>query len=105
TITPGKRMPLVPDHQVKGGFQIPYRGFILAGEGRYIGQEYLRGDEANLERPLNGRFVADGHVAYERGLWRLTVAASNVFNNHYATFGTFNTDQGDRSEERRVGKE
>jgi outer membrane receptor protein involved in Fe transport len=94
TVKPGNRLPLVPDHQVKGGFALPYKGLTLGGEGRYIGKFYLRGDEANEERPLNGRVVADAHLALERGGWRISLAVTNLFDNHYASFGTFNTDQG-----------
>jgi outer membrane receptor protein involved in Fe transport len=40
-------------------------------------------------RPLNGHFVADGRVAYGRGQWYVSLAASNIFDNRYATYGTF----------------
>src|SRR5690606_4229647 len=46
-VEPGDEMPLVPNHQVKLGasVQLP-SGFFAGADGRYIGSQWLRGDEA-----------------------------------------------------------
>jgi outer membrane receptor for monomeric catechols len=84
----------VPDHQfsVGGLFQLP-RGISFGAQGRYIGQQYLRGDEANDEEPLDGYFVADVRMGWELGPWEVAGVLTNVFDSDHATFGTFNINQ------------
>jgi outer membrane receptor protein involved in Fe transport len=94
-VAPGDEFPLVPKHQVKfgGSFQLP-SGFYLGGDGRYIGSQWLRGDEANEEPKLDGYFVADARFGWRRHGWEFTLVGNNIFQNKYATFGTFNVNQG-----------
>jgi iron complex outermembrane receptor protein len=70
------------------------RGFRLGVDARYTGQQWLRGDEANEEEPLEGYFMADLRVGYEVAGWGIHGIMSNVFNTTYANFGTFNLNQG-----------
>lgn len=92
---PGDRLPLVPAHQVKGGFNLRFEnGFRAGADGRYIGPQFLRGDEANDTAPLKGYFTADARVGYELGPWELTLVLSNVFGNERPVFGGFNINQG-----------
>jgi outer membrane receptor protein involved in Fe transport len=90
----GDRFPLVPDHgfTLGGLFQLP-RGFSLGVDGRYVGRQYLRGDEANVEEPLDGYFVANARVGVEFGPWEVSGIVTNVFDSDHATFGTFNINQ------------
>jgi outer membrane receptor protein involved in Fe transport len=94
-VEPGDRLPLVPDHQVKFGasFRLP-AGFKLGADARYVGQQWLRGDEANQTEPLDGWFAADARVTWEAGNWEVTGLVTNVFDERYANFGTFNINQG-----------
>ena len=60
TSRPGNRFPLVPDHQIKFGGLARIGQYVSVGaDGRYIGKQYLRGDEANVTDParrlLRGR--------------------------------------------------
>lgn len=92
---PGDRLPLVPDHQVKGGFNLRFKNGLRAGaDARYIGEQYLRGDEANDTPPLKGYFVADARIGFEVGPWELTIVANNIFQNARPVFGGFNINQG-----------
>jgi outer membrane receptor protein involved in Fe transport len=93
-VTPGSRLPLVPDHQVKFGAsaRLPAR-LTVAADGRWIGSQWLRGDEANLDRPLSPYFVADARVTWQAGPWEVAGLVTNVFNRLYANFGTFNINQ------------
>ncbi len=94
-VEPGDRFPLVPDHQVRAGGIIRLPAGVTFGlDGRYTGQQYLRGDEANEEEPLDGYFVADARVGVEFGPWEVSGIVTNIFDNDYATFGTFNLNQG-----------
>jgi iron complex outermembrane recepter protein len=94
-VAPGDAMPLVPSHQVKfgGSFRLP-SGFFTGADGRFIGSQYLRGDEANEEPKLGGYFVADARLGWRGHGWEITAVANNLFQNKYATFGTFNVNQG-----------
>jgi iron complex outermembrane recepter protein len=94
-VTPGKRFPLVPDHQIKFGGLVRVGEYVSVGaDGRYIGKQFLRGDEANVTTPLEGYFVADARVGVELGRWEINGIVTNVFQNESAIFGTFNINQG-----------
>ncbi|MDX2193789.1 MAG: TonB-dependent receptor [Gemmatimonadales bacterium] len=94
-VEPGDRLPLVPDHQLKGGITWPVaRGVVLGLQGRYVGRQFLRGDEANDDRQLNGYFIADARATVTRGRWELNTVVNNVLDNRYAVFGTYNVNQG-----------
>jgi iron complex outermembrane receptor protein len=94
-VVPGNRFPLVPAHQVKfGGMAKIGRYLSVGSDGRYIGKQYLRGDEANVTDPLAGYFVADARVGVEFGRWEINGIVTNLFQNESAIFGTFNINQG-----------
>jgi outer membrane receptor protein involved in Fe transport len=94
-VEPGDRLPLVPDHQVKFGASFRLPGRIQLGvDARYVGQQWLRGDEANETEPLDGWFAADARLTWEFGLWEVTGLVTNLLDEHYANFGTFNINQG-----------
>jgi outer membrane receptor for Fe3+-dicitrate len=92
-VTPGDRMPLVPSNQVKGGFaaRLPH-GFRAGLDARWIGSQYLRGDEGNEERQLDPYFVmgARAGVAYQS--WDFSAVVTNLLNSHDPIFGTFNAN-------------
>ena len=90
----GDRFPLVPDHQISVGglFELP-AGLFFGAEGRYIGEQYLRGDEANEEEPLDGYFTANVRLGWEIGPWEVAGVVTNVFDSEKPTFGTFNINQ------------
>jgi iron complex outermembrane recepter protein len=95
TVVPGDQLPLVPNHQVKVGASLVLpRGFFTGADGRYIGSQYLRGDEANREPRLDGYFVADARLGWRGAGWEIVAIANNLFQKKYATFGTFNVNQG-----------
>jgi iron complex outermembrane receptor protein len=89
----GDEMPLVPSQQVKGGFSARLsKGFRAGFDERYTGSQWLRGDEANETTPLGGYFTTGFRAGYSRGSWDLSAIVTNVFDNHGATFGTFNVN-------------
>ena len=95
SVQPGDKMPLVPAHQLKfgGSFKLP-AGFYTGMDGRYIGSQYLRGDEANQTPQLDGYFLTDARLGWHGKGWELVVVGNNIFQNKSATFGTFNVNQG-----------
>src|SRR5690606_9365212 len=94
-VEPGDEMPLVPNHQVKLGasVQLP-SGFFAGADGRYIGSQWLRGDEANEEPKLDDYFVTDARLGWRGKGWEIVAVGNNIFQKKYAAFGTFNVNQG-----------
>jgi outer membrane receptor protein involved in Fe transport len=94
-VAPGDRLPLVPDHQVKfgGSFRLP-AGIQVGVDARYVGEQWPRGDEANETEPIDGWFAADARVTWARGHWEVTGLVTNLLDERYANFGTFNINQG-----------
>jgi iron complex outermembrane recepter protein len=94
TVTAGDRLPLVPDHQIKfGGLFTAPSGIQFGLDGRYIGKQWLRGDEANETSPLAGYFVGNLRVGFSRARWEISAVASNLLNSHRPIFGTFNENR------------
>jgi len=94
TVLEGDRLPLIPDHQVKfGGLFTSESGVQLGLDGRYMGRQWLRGDEANETSPLRGYFVGNVRLGFDRARWEISAIASNVFNSHRPIFGTFNENR------------
>ncbi len=85
----------MPDHLIKGGATVRIGRFVYVGaDARYTGKQWLRGDEANETSPLDDYIVADGRVGVEFDRWEISGAVTNLFQNRYAVFGTFNINQG-----------
>lgn len=94
-VVAGDEMPLAPNHQVKVGasVQLP-SGFFAGADGRYIGSQWLRGDEANEEPKLDDYFVTDARLGWRGKGWEIVAVGNNIFQKKYAAFGTFNVNQG-----------
>jgi iron complex outermembrane receptor protein len=92
-VTPGDRMPLVPANQVKGGFSVRLpRGFRAGVDARWIGSQYLRGDEGNEEKQLDPYFVMGARAGFSYQSWDFSTVVTNLLNNHDPVFGTFNAN-------------
>ena len=98
TVTPGDKLPMVPDHRVNAGLAVPIlrpRGTatgvaLLAGlDARYVGRQWLRGDEENATRRLSDYIVADLSLTLTWGDFELRGAVRNLFDRRVFTFGTF----------------
>jgi outer membrane receptor protein involved in Fe transport len=94
-VVAGDRLPLVPDHVLKGGATARIgRYFYVGADARYTGKQYLRGDEGNVTSQLDDYVVTDARVGVEFDRWEVSGVVTNVFQNRYAIFGTFNVNQG-----------
>ena len=92
---PGDRLPLVPDHIIKAGARAQIGRYLYVGaDGRYNGKLWLRGDEANVTSELDDYVVVDARIGVEFDRWEISGVVTNVFQNRYAIFGTFNINQG-----------
>lgn len=94
-VAPGDRMPLVPDHTLSAGGSLALRAGISLGlDAQYVGERWLRGDEANEETPLPGYITVRLRLAYEGREWEVRATIGNLLGGGHATFGTFNINQG-----------
>jgi iron complex outermembrane recepter protein len=94
-VVPGNRLPLAPDHVLKGGATARIgRHFYIGADARYTGKQWLRGDEANVTSELDDYIVTDARVGIEFDRWEVSGVVTNLFQNRYAAFGTFNINQG-----------
>ncbi|MEP7064473.1 MAG: TonB-dependent receptor [Gemmatimonadota bacterium] len=93
SVTPGDRLPLVPSNQVKGGLsaRLP-RGFRAGLDARWIGSQYLRGDEGNEEKQLDPYLVLGARAGLSYRAWDFSAVVTNLLDNHDPVFGTFNAN-------------
>ena len=91
TVAPGDRIPMIPAHRANAGLSVPVPGdrLRLRLDARYVGPQYLRGDEENVARRLSDYAVVDASLDAEVGRYRARVAVPNVLDRRYVTFGTF----------------
>jgi iron complex outermembrane recepter protein len=84
----GDRLPLLPEHTAKAGFELPLGKALLGASLLHVSESYLRGDEANLLRPLSAYSRLDLHLSHPLGR-RLVgfLEVDNVSDEEYATFG------------------
>ena len=98
TVRPGDELPMVPDHRVNAGLAVPIvrpqgtetGAALMAGvDARYVGRQWLRGDEENVTRRLSDYAVADLSLTLTWRDFELRGAVRNLFDRHAFTFGTF----------------
>ena len=95
TIEPGDALPLVPNHRVNAGAALPV--FTLSSgpslraalDARYVGRQWLRGDEANATGRLSDYAVADASLTLGWRELELRAMVRNVLDHRYFNFGTF----------------
>ncbi|MGZ5443559.1 MAG: TonB-dependent receptor domain-containing protein [Thermoanaerobaculia bacterium] len=87
----GDRLPLVPRHVLKLGATVDLTSRVRAAASfRATAEQFFRGDEGNLAKPLPAYVLADarGEYAITRRV-RIILDVQNIFDRDYATFGTF----------------
>ena len=100
-VSPGDFLPMIPEHQTKFGASYDHlSGVSLGFDGRLLGGQWFRGDEANESLPLDGYFVANGRASFRFEPWAIEWIIHNMFNTDNAMFGTFNVNQGSGELER-----
>jgi len=95
-VIPGDRLPGIPQQTAK--FSVDYHltpAWIVGSEVIFESSKYLRGDEANLQRPLAGYTTLDVRTSYDitRRI-EFYAEAENVLDRHYATFGLYGDPTG-----------
>jgi len=89
-------LPLVPDNRANAGISAPVAAGGTVGlalrvglDARYVGRQWLRGDEANATHRLSDYAAADASLLVEWKRFELRCMVRNVFDRRYASFGTF----------------
>jgi outer membrane receptor protein involved in Fe transport len=90
-VLPGDQIPAVPRHRVKAGIEYAVNdAWKVGGDALFVSSQYFVGDEANLEAKLPGYAVFNLHTSYQiNKTVQLYGRIDNVFDNRYATHGTF----------------
>jgi outer membrane receptor protein involved in Fe transport len=98
TVTPGDVLPMVPDSRINAGLVLPLVAphgvasgpSLLAGlDARYVGRQWVRGDEENATSRLSAYAVADLSLTLAWRELELRGTVGNLLARRYYSFGTF----------------
>ncbi|MFO1409269.1 MAG: TonB-dependent receptor [Steroidobacteraceae bacterium] len=89
-VRPGNRMPSIPRHTFKAGIRYAATARLTLGTGMVAtSNRYLRGDEANLGRPIGGHLTLDASAVVNAGGIEWYARVENLGNARYASFGLY----------------
>jgi iron complex outermembrane recepter protein len=90
-VTPGKQIPGIPRHQVKGGVDYWFTPELKLGTDIvWVSSQWFIGDDANQNPKLADYWVANLHGSYQLTKeLQIYGVINNLFNRKFATFGTF----------------
>jgi outer membrane receptor protein involved in Fe transport len=92
----GDRLPGLPEHQFKAGATFsPTARLSIGADVNYVSDIVLRGDEGNLDDPIDGYTLLDlrgEYAATEHLTFFLKI--KNVFDKDYETFGLYGDAEG-----------
>jgi outer membrane receptor protein involved in Fe transport len=90
-IVPGNQIPAVPRHRVKAGIDYSItEAFKVGGDALFVSSQYFVGDESNQAQKLPSYAVFNLHSSYQiNKTFQLYGRVDNIFDNRYATYGTF----------------
>ncbi|GJD97411.1 TonB-dependent receptor [Methylobacterium iners] len=91
TVRPGNKVPLVPDHQFKVGFDVALTPAWRFGANlAAYSSSYYRGDESNLNPKLPAYFSVNLNTSYQvTPNLQVFGLVTNLLNSRHANFGTF----------------
>jgi len=87
----GDRIPGIPEHLFKWAVGVDlWRKVSLGVNGLYSGDQFYRGDEANVTAPLDGYWLFNATAEYKiNPHFAVFGKLDNVFNNNYSSFGVY----------------
>jgi iron complex outermembrane recepter protein len=90
-VTPGKQIPGIPRHQVKGGVDFWFTPELKLGtDVIWVSSQWFIGDDANQNPKLADYWVANLHGSYQLTKEvQIYGFINNLFNRKFATVGTF----------------
>lgn len=86
-VTPGDRLPLVPQHRLAAGASLQRGGFTLSLDGLYVTNQFILGDEANTLSRIAPYFVLNAKASYRLKDVTFFVQGNNLFDQRYNTSG------------------
>jgi outer membrane receptor protein involved in Fe transport len=95
-VQPGDRLPEVPMHTGKLGVGVNLpAGVHLGLDAVLVSNQYLRGDEANLQQPLPGYGVLNARASWQASHHlSLFFEGENILDHRYASFGLYSDPTG-----------
>jgi iron complex outermembrane receptor protein len=90
-VVPGDQIPAVPRHRIKAGVDYAVTdAWKVGGDALFVSSQYLVGDESNQAAKLPSYAVFNLRTSYQvNKTVQLYGRIDNLFDNRYATFGTF----------------
>lgn len=90
-VRPGQRIPGIPEHLFKWAVGVElWQKLSLGVNGLYSGDQFFRGDEANVNAPLAGYWLFNAIAEYKVNKhFAVFGKLDNVFNNNYSSFGVY----------------
>jgi outer membrane receptor protein involved in Fe transport len=90
-VSPGNQIPAVPRNRLKAGIDYAVTdAFKVGGDALFVTSQYFAGDESNQFMKLPSYAVFNLHASYQvTKQIQLYARANNIFDNRYATYGTF----------------
>ena len=90
-VMPGNQIPSVPRNRLKAGIDYAVTdAFKVGGDALFVTSQYFAGDESNQFLKLPSYAVFNLHASYQvTKQIQLYARADNIFDNRYATYGTF----------------
>ncbi len=90
-VNKGDKISSIPEHMFKAAMSVDlWKKVSLGINGQYSGQQFFRGDEANLTKPLSGYWVFNGTAEYKiTKNFALFGKVNNIFDVRYNTFGVY----------------
>jgi outer membrane receptor protein involved in Fe transport len=90
TVRAGDSLTLVPRHRISAGLSYrPWSWATFSVDAHHVGEQFLRGDEVNRQRPLSAYTVLDLGATFRAGGLETFFRLTNALNAEYETFGTF----------------
>src|SRR5271156_6307478 len=90
-VSPGNIIPAIPRHRIKASFDYAVTdAFKIGGDALWVSSQYFVGDESNQFPQLPSYAVFNAHASYQiNKTFQIYARADNIFDNRYATYGTF----------------
>jgi len=86
----GRLIPMVPKNRLHAGVSADLKGkWWLSLNALLVGEQFLIGDEANTQSPLDSYLILNSRVSYLSGPWEAFLVVRNLFNQEYNIRGIF----------------